>query len=385
MESLAVWSSEQVFHRGRDFFAAVQADLAQAQQSIELEVYIFDDDALGRAMVDQLVAAAQRKVVVRVMVDGFGAPDWGARFLPALLAAGVDARVYRPLPWLFLRLSSVRVPSLNRMLRFLSSINRRNHRKVWIMDGRIAYVGSLNITAHHLDEAVGGANWRDTGVRLEGPQVGELAWGFEKAWAHAWRFQRYKRRPKGTKPQRPPAFSGLVRLNDRARVRRRQFKDLLNLIDNAKHRVWVTNPYFVPARQLIRNLRRAAKQGVDVRLLVPRHPDVRFIRWVTAAFFQPLLKAGVRIFEYLPSVLHAKTLLIDDWATVGSSNLNHRSLIHDLEVDVVLTTQEAKRLLEAQFLDDLSRSEEFTPESMKRMSWLGVLAGRLLRLFRYWM
>jgi cardiolipin synthase len=122
-----------------------------------------------------------------------------------------------------------------------------------------------------------------------------------------------------------------------------------------------------------------------VRIIVPRRPDWRFIHLAAAAFFEPLLRAGVRIYEYLPNVLHAKNLQIDDWVIVGSSNLNHRSLLHDLEVDVVITHKDSRESLESQFLKDIEESEEVTSRSLRKRSLLGALAGRLLLLFRYWM
>lgn len=381
-----VWNKETLFHHARDFYKSVLEDVATVRTSIDLEAYIFDNDDLGRRVMEALKAASARGVMVRLLVDGFGAREWAARFIPELLAAGVDARVYRPVPWMFLRGASLRIPPLRRLIRLLTSINRRNHRKVWIFDNLIAYAGSINITAHHLDAADGGHNWRDTGVRIEGACVTELTWGFEKAWAQSWRLSarklKYFKRPP---VPRPIPLKGLVRLNERARSRRWLFKDLLNRLFAAKSRIWITNPYFIPARRLVRALCQAAERGVDVWLLVPRHPDVPFIHPVSALFFNPLIESGVRVYEYLPSVLHAKLLQVDDWAIVGSSNLNHRSLFHDLEVDIVLTSRESLDSLSAQYLKDLESSEEISVESLRKRSFLGTLVGRILLLFRYWM
>jgi len=386
MRGHAVWESEKIFHRAHDFYAAVLEDVLRARRSIDLEAFIFDDDELGHRVMEALKSAVQRKVAVRVIADGLGASQWAARFIPGLLKAGVETKVFRPVPWLFLRLASERVPPLRRMVRLFTFFNRRNHRKVWIMDGHIAYVGSLNISAHHLERTEGGEGWRDTGVRVEGREVAELAWGFEKAWAASWRFGGGRKFFEGRiSALKPSGLSGLVRLNDRAKSRRWLFRNMLKRILSARQRIWITNPYFIPARRLVRDLCAAARRGVDVRILIPRRPDVHFIHLATAAFLEPLLRAGVRIYEYLPNVLHAKLLQIDDWATVGSSNLNHRSLLHDLEADLVITHEESRISLERQFQKDLELSEEVTSDSLKKRSRLGALAGRLLLLFRYWM
>ncbi|MFH0920219.1 MAG: phospholipase D-like domain-containing protein [Fibrobacterota bacterium] len=386
MSNLDTWITERIFHCAREFYAAVLEDVGRARQSIDLEVYIFDDDALGRRVADALKTAAQRKVAVRVMADGFGAREWATRFIPGLLEAGVDARVFRPMPWALLNLATRRIPRLRPMIHLLTSINRRNHRKVWIIDGQIAYVGSINITAHNLSEAGEGVEWRDTAVRVEGEQVAALAWGFGREWTRSWRFRLLRKRYAASLSlPKPVPPKGLVRLNERGKSRHWLFNDLLHRISSSERRVWITNPYFIPARRLVRDLCMAAERGVDVRLLVPRNPDVAFVRWASAAFFKPLLHSGARIFEYLPHVLHAKLLQIDDWATIGTSNLNHRSLIHDLEVDLVITHEESKASLERQFLLDLRQSVEITSQALKERSWLGTLAGQILRLFHYWM
>lgn len=380
------WDSEQVFHHAHDFYGAVLGDIARAQRTIDLEIYIFSDDDVGHRFMEALREAAGRGVRVRVIGDGFGASGWAAHHVPGLLEAGVEARVFRPMPWRLLKMAANRLTLLNNMVGLFMTLNRRNHRKLWLVDGRIAYVGSLNISKNHLETAEGGANWRDTGVRVEGPAVAEMAWAFEKTWSISWRFGGWKRLFHGRHSMpKPRRHSCLVRLNDRIKSRKGLFRDLLNRISFSKRRVWITTPYFIPSRRLVRRLCRTARRGVDVRILIPRRPDVRFVQWVAAAYFDLLLPSGVRVFEYLPGVLHAKLVRIDDWATVGTSNLNHRSMLHDLEVDLVVTHDESKASLERQFLLDLTQSEEVTERTLESRSWMSALAGRILLLFRYWM
>jgi cardiolipin synthase A/B len=182
---------------------------------------------------------------------------------------------------------------------------------------------------------------------------------------------------------KPTKLSGLVRLNNKLALRRKNYRDLLARIAAARERIWITNAYFVPRGGLLRALGAAAKAGVDVRILVPAKSDIIFMPWVAAAFYYGLLKSGVRVFEYQPAVLHAKTMLIDDWMTVGSSNLNSRSMFHDLEADVVLSTCESLRALEAAFERDLGQSKEvILADWLKRpilQRWLGRIALRAKR------
>jgi cardiolipin synthase len=174
-----------------------------------------------------------------------------------------------------------------------------------------------------------------------------------------------------------------VRLNLRRAQRRENYLDLLVRILKSERRIWIENAYFVPDGSLVRALRTAAEAGVDVRIVVPAVSDVFFIPWVTSAFHVGLLQAGVRIFEYTKGMLHAKTMLIDDWGLVGSSNLNHRSLLHDLEADLVLGAEDASRSLEEQFEVDCTDSREVTLRNWRERPWLERVLGRMLLWMRW--
>ncbi|MEK6705962.1 MAG: phospholipase D-like domain-containing protein [Bdellovibrionota bacterium] len=403
---LQQWVSEEIFYSGDEFFRHLEFDIGAAKDSIDLETYIFENDQLGVHILALLSKATQRGVTVRVMADGVGSSNWGIKLVYDADKLGVETRVFHPIPWL---LGSYFLWAEARgkrgILRLLNTVNRRNHRKVCVIDKRVAYVGGMNVSSWHLLEAHGDKAWRDTGARVEGWAVAHLTAAFEKAWRDArgikrslkkiWVSRKHRlveridavKRRLAFLPQRTPAehkLRILVRLNDSRIRRRRYYIDLLYRIVRSRNRIWITNPYFVPHGSLLRALRVAAKSGVDVRVLVPRKSDVFFMRWVTAAFYGSLLRSGARLYEYLPSVLHAKTILIDEWATVGSTNLNYRSLFHDLEVDVVLTSAESLKSVEEQFLKDLEKSHEVTITDWRRLGLLGRFGGRIALLFRYW-
>lgn len=381
------WSREELFHDGDAYFDGMIAEIEAARATILLEVYTFENDALGRRLAEALIRAARRGLAVRVMVDGIGSPDWPAVFAPALVAAGAQARVFHPRPWNFR-------PALERILAqrqrllpaFHAQINRRNHRKVTIIDGRIAWLGSLNVTALTLRSVSGEAAWRECGLRLEGPEVRILTAAFRHTWSGidaAWtRFARRDRRR-----DRIALFAAArhVRINTPRAMRRRHYADLLRRLRSARHRVWIETPYFVPPRRLLSVLRRTARRGVDLRIVLPREPDHLFMRWIRTSFCRRLLRDGARVFEYHPSVLHAKFMIIDEFALVGSSNLNHRSLLHDLEVDALLETPASLDNLAARFTDDIAHSDEATPASIERQAWPARVIGGLLFRLRYWM
>ncbi len=177
----------------------------------------------------------------------------------------------------------------------------------------------------------------------------------------------------------------LVRINNSWGSRRRLYKDLLEKIDDAKNKIWIMSAYFVPSAGTLRALCKAAQRGVDVRIIVPGNSDVIFIHSVTSAYYNALLKAGIRVFEYLPSVLHAKMLIIDEWVVIGSSNMNHRSLMHDLEADIVMTSKSAKRDVSNYFLLDLENSREITFKELKAKPLLERIASQTLSALKYWM
>lgn len=353
------WDEERVFHDSDVFFEELERDFTLARASIDLEMYIFEDDACGRRVISALTAATQRGVKVRVLVDGIGSPRFSPRMLP-----GVDARIYHPVPW-------------KRLHRIFRKLNKRNHRKVFVIDDSIAWVGSMNISACHLRAEKGEKAWRDTGVRVAGTEVRVMKAAFDAAWERRLRDRGGSVRAIGARLR---AFwsARLVRLNLHAWLRQKNTVDLLRRIRSARERVWITTPYFVPTGFFLRALRLAARKGRDVRILLPKTSDVFFMAWANAAFYNDLLKSGVRIYEYRPRFLHSKIMIIDDWMTVGTSNINHRSFIHDLEIDVVLTKQESRQSIVDQFMLDLGESIEVKPGPRS-------IVGRIILALRYWM
>lgn len=375
-------NKEQIFFNGDDYFASLMKDIACAQRSIDVEVYIFDLDELGQKIIRSLLAAVEKGIKVRVLVDGAGSPQWGGRLVRTLEKAGGQTRIFHPFPWRLWQWSRsfVRLPSILKAIYLLLKINSRNHRKVCIIDNEIGYVGSCNITRHHLAnlEKGKGDGWRDTVVRLEHINLDDLTKAFNIAWDNLTIQERLRQifRHIYTKPT--------FRLNYNRHRRRILYKNLLRKITKCKHRLWITNAYFVPDNFLLKKIQEVAARGVDVRILLPRDSDVAFMPWASKTFYERLLNAGVRIFEYLPAMLHAKTLILDEWMLIGSSNLNHRSLLHDLEVDVNIRSVSSKQILEKQFLADLKQAKEITLASWQKPPFYQRLFGSTLLYLKYW-
>jgi cardiolipin synthase len=379
------WRSERLVVDGDEWFAGILADIAAARSRIDFEVYILDDDEAGARLCAALGAAAARGVQVRLLVDGAGASQWIWKRAPELMRSPVALRVYHPLPIQMFSPAFVGHSRLLTMAHELVWINRRDHRKMVLIDRRIAWVGSFNVSANVLPSVTGDKAWRDAGARVEGRAVDELMAAFTTAWEKSWRFNRHRLLAPGLRPPRSaPAESGLVRLNYRLRMRRRRYEELLRRIAGARQRVWIAMAYFVPGRRLIAALGDAAARGVDVRLMMSARSDIAFMPWVALCFHSALLGRGVHIFSYQPRFLHAKTVLVDDWLSVGSTNLNARSLLHDLEADVVLLAPASLRRMADIFARDCAQSKEVCQADCQGRPWLERFVAWFALRFRYY-
>jgi cardiolipin synthase len=372
----------EVFGTGDEFFATLQASLLHAHTTIDIEMYIFALDVIGEEILQLLIQAVGRGVRVRLVVDGVGSAPWARTILQRSRRAGIQCRIFHELPWASWLHGADELRRPQRWRKWFRRINSRNHRKICIVDSGAAFVGSMNITDYHLASLVHGAAWRDTGVVIEGDSVRVIEESFEDIWGGSLRRLRRRLHLKQIRRRRAKRALG-IRQNMFRRERRENYLDLLLRISRAQHKIWITNAYFVPDGSLLRALSAAAMGGIDVRIIVPGFSDVVFMPWIASAFHLGLLRAGVRIFEYRRSILHAKTLVVDTWGLVGSSNLNHRSLLHDLEIDVEVVTDEGRAALERHFSEDLESSVEVTLATWHNRPWIERTIGRMLLAFRY--
>ncbi len=348
----------ELLRDGAEAYPRMLEAISGARASVLLEVYTFADDDTGRRFAGALAERARAGVAVRVLYDSVGSLDTPDEFFQTLEEAGVRVLEYHPIrPW----------------ARGFS-IRRRDHRKLLVADGRVAFVGGLNIARAYDAPARGGLGWHDAAVRIEGPVVWDLVEMFSRTWKKEVRAAPLDRPPAIP----PPAAGGIPAAAlgaERWRGRRSIGRAFLRAIRTAERRVWVSNAYFVPAPRFVRALRGAARRGVDVRVLVPATTDVPGIRHASRALFGVLLRRRVRIFEWEGPVLHAKTAIIDSlWCTVGSYNLDHMSMLHNLELTVLALDPTLAARMESAFEEDLRRSREVVHrEWKKRGLWPRVL------------
>lgn len=350
----------ELITEGDALYDAMAQAIAEARVSIVLASYILSADEVGQRLLNLLMERARAGVHVRVQVDAVGSAgllprQWDRR----LKSAGV--RLHRFHRW------SWRQPK-----RF----NRRDHRKLLAVDGAVAFVGGFNIHRQSSKRHYGPRRWRDTHARLTGRLAGDAQALFDAFWS-------------GELDWAPPARAdSIARLlpNTSRRCRWMLRCAYQDAIAGATRRVWLSTPYFVPDRELRRLLGAAARRGVDVRILTTRPTDVPLVRWAAHALYPELLAQDVRIYEYLPRLLHAKTLVVDDdWACVGTANFDYRSLFSNYEVSLLATDISLTRELAAQFLRDLTDAEEVTPSTWRRRTLLDGVAARVGYLVRRWL
>jgi cardiolipin synthase len=373
----AEWTEEIVFNTGDAFFENLIQSIALAKTSIHLETYIFDLDVLGLQILNLLSEAGERGVQVRLMLDGVGASNWNLATADHWRRKKVNVRFFHPLAWQKSFKRFWQSLTFRKIALGFSKVNHRNHRKICIIDHQIAFVGSMNISARHLNRVSGTHTWRDTAVRIQGDGVDLLVDACNEAWDFSKNYYR-RRRIRRTVEK----IFQKIRINCSEAQREVYYQNLVKHLEGTTQRIWITNAYFVPDHAIVTALEVAAERGIDVRLLFPYKSDFFGVKLAMESFYTPLMQAGVQIYEYTPAMLHAKVMILDNWVTVGSSNLDHRSLFQDLEADVILTKAENITLLGEQFLKDLTVSKQVQLVWWKNRSLLHRLLEKLFMRFR---
>lgn len=367
------WSSEELFLDNDEFYVSLLKDIDEAKESIDMEVFTFEEGTLARRLCAAFARATARGVRVRLICDGWGSPSFWNNIGPDLRKAGVRIRVYRPLPWRIVKTRGEPRGVIQKIWSRVRKINRGFHRKITFIDNQIAWISSLNVSDLHLKEVYGKNAWADIGARFIGEELSILKHAFEKAFYRR-RWLKYVRRP------RPK----LLFLNDSFMRRRQTMNTQKRRLSWAKHRIWIQNPYFIPERKLLRALYIAARKGVDVRIILPEKSDQPLIRWMSYSIIRKLVRNGVKVFEYLPRFAHKKVLIVDQTYTIGSTNFNHRSVLHDLEVEVLVTHPSNQSQIEKTFVHDQTESAELTMAVLEKHSLFFKAFTRILFFFRYW-
>lgn len=356
---------------GVQFFPQMLAAIEQAQRSIVIEMYLCGSGAVFTQFRQALIAAAQRGVRVRLLLDDFGALQLTRSERELLLKGGIEMRFYNRLRW-------------RKGLRNLF----RNHRKLMVVDDELAFTGGLGLTDEFMHGVHGQPAWHDLVLEIHGPVVTDWSELFERTWIGMYRSIRRRAKPQQPRQSSFGPTPGRVVAGNGPRAHQ-VMQSVYAALKAARHRAWVVTPYFVPSWKLRRLLMGAARRGIDVRVLVPGHlTDHPGIRHVSHRHYARLLQHGVRIFEYQPRFIHAKLMICDDWLTLGSTNFDswnlHWNLDANQEVRDAALLEAMVRVVEADFA--LSRELHYKswllrPRSVRLLEWVtGTLAKWLGKL-----
>ena len=334
-----------VFTSGYEFFPSLLRDISQARSHIHIDMYIIEDDALGRLVADALIDKVRHGVEVRVIYDDVGCWRVKRRFFERMRKEGIDAEPFMPVHF----------------RQFTSKANYRNHRKIVVIDGSIGYVGGMNIAKRYVS-----TQWRDTMVRLEGGAVN----GLQRAFLIDWYFvdrTLLSDRKYYTKPEIEGGLMQVVTSGPNSTYPE-IMQGYVRLILAAKDYVYLETPYFLPTDSVFLAMKTAAASGVDVRLLVPRHCDARFVEWASRSYLREAAEAGIRVCLYEGGFLHSKLLVSDDAVcTVGSTNVDFRSFENNFEGNAFFYDADMAGRLRRVYLADEQHSILLTslPERMQ--------------------
>ncbi|WP_188568461.1 cardiolipin synthase [Undibacterium terreum] len=363
---------------GPQTMTAMLDAIGKAKDHINLETYIFDEDELGMRFANLLMAKQREGVQVNIIYDSVGTLDTPEEFFTNMRNAGIHLMPFNP---------------VNPLKRFGHwDLNNRDHRKVLIVDGSVAFTGGVNISKVYSSgsffrsgsRSSSKAGWRDTHIKIEGPAVAALQLAFIEVWAS---------QEAGDLPDRK-FFPPLNPVGDKlVRVLASQpdgdydiYKAYILAIQEAKKTIHITSAYFVPDVQMVRALCEAAQRGVEVQLILPGVSDNGIVFHAGRSFYSKLLESGVKIYQLQVSVLHAKTAVIDGaWSTVGSTNLDTRSFLHNRELNVIVLGDSFAQDMEKAFSDDLRGSKEITKQQWEDRPFGDKLKEWGARRMGYWL
>lgn len=355
----------QVLTNGREKFPELFRQLKQAKHHIHMEYYIFRDDALGQEILRVLRRKRREGLEVRLLLDGVGSHSLPRSLFQTLVSEGIKIAYFEP----------VRFPYLT------SRLNFRNHRKIVVIDGEVAFLGGLNIGDEYLSHDPNFGFWRDTHLRVYGAIVQQVQAAFAHDWFYATgeTFTGPDYYPETTLKGSIPAQ---ILASGPEKEWQTAFQLFFVLLSMADESIYIETPYSIPNESMMTVLQTAAISGLDVRLIVQGIPDHQITYWAARAYFQPLLTAGVKIYAYQKGILHSKVVLVDGkYASVGSANFDVRSFKLNYELSAILYDQESTARLELDFRQDQRDSEEIFAKAFSERPWQNKAKETLAMLF----
>lgn len=358
-------NSVEIFTDGHTKFERLKEDIRNARSFIFIQYYIYSDDRLGNEITDLLAEKVRQGVMVKVLYDHVGSFSTRNRFFARMRRLGIDSHP-------FFRVT---------FRKLANRINWRNHRKIVVIDGRIGYIGGMNIADRYVDVAPGGRIWRDTHLRLEGPVIESLMYSFAIDW-------NFLRPDADVQPITVMEYerAGDVDMQLVTSGPVDKWNNLVlcfqQAIASARKRIYIQTPYFLPTDALLKALQGAALSGVDVRVMLPEKTDSVLLGYGSRSYIDDCLKSGVKVYLFTPGMLHAKTMVIDDdFVTTGSVNFDFRSFENNFEANLLIYSESVNRQMRDIFFHDLSACRKLTLSNWRVRPLTQRIVESLVRLF----
>lgn len=358
-------NSVEIFTDGHSKFERLKEDIRNAQDFIFIQYYIYSDDRLGNEITDLLAEKASQGVRVKVLYDHVGSFSTRNKFFALMRTRGIDCHP-------FFRVT---------FRKLANRINWRNHRKIVVIDGKIGYIGGMNIADRYVEKSTDGRIWRDTHLRVEGPVIESMMYSFSVDW-------NFQRPDDEVQPITARTYdeAGDVDMQLVTSGPIDKWNNLVlcfqQAIASAKKRIYIQTPYFLPTDALLKALQGAALTGVDVRIMIPEQTDSILLGYGSRSYIDDCLKAGVKVYLFTPGMLHAKTMIIDDdFVTTGSVNFDFRSFENNFEANLLIYSDKVNRQMRDIYFHDLSACKKLTLSNWRSRSRWNRTIEALVRLF----
>ncbi len=362
-------TESEYFKIGEEYYKRLLEELKKAKKYIFMEFFIVEEGQMWNSILEVLKEKVRAGVEVRFMYDDLGSIMLLPSNYPKILASyGIKATIFNRF-----------VPVLR------SKFNNRDHRKIVVIDGYVAFTGGINLADEYINAKVKYGHWKDNGIMLKG----EAAWNMTIMFMTLWDFvtgDKYSYRnylPEKADLQNIKSDGFVIPYCDNPWDHEATGETIyLNLINKANHYIYITTPYLIIDNEMMTALCNAAKSGIDVRIITPNIPDKKMINEVTKAYYNQLLECGVKIYEYMPGFIHAKTFIVDDiYATVGTVNLDYRSLYLHFENGVWLYGARVIKDIKKDYMDTLEKSKEIFINTQEKLTKLHELKRQILKAF----
>ncbi|MFZ3086556.1 MAG: cardiolipin synthase [Methylotenera sp.] len=375
---LVVGNKVELLVDGPTTYDAMYAAMENAKDHINMETFIIEDDEIGQRFAKLLISKQRSGVQVNLIYDSVGSMRTPKEFFMPLKESGGNVLEFNPVNPLNARKSW--------------QVTQRDHRKLLIIDGQVAFVGGINISSVYSSGSFGRSKpskgvqpWRDTHLRMAGPVVSE----FQRLFMATWNQQKGESlATRNYFPELSSKGNEVVRAigSSPEEPYSQIYATLLSAINSAETQVFLTNAYFVPDPQLLAALKEAVQRGVDVRLLLPEKTDSVLVFHASRSYYDELLSSGVKIYERQDALLHAKTALVDGvWSTIGSTNLDWRSFVNNQEINAVVLGQDFGKQMQSMFEKDLESSKPVTLEAWRKRSISARIKERAARFWAHWL